>query len=479
MSKPYLFLILCVCFPSACSLAPEYHPPPVEAPPKYKEVGDWLLAKPHLAELGKGPWWEMYQDPELNALEAQIIPANQSLKAALARYDDARAAVQVARADYFPTVVAGFNPGVIRASSTVANPYTHPTYTDISLGFNFVYIIDIWGRVRNSVAAAGSLACASASDLAALNLSLQTQLASDYFSLRGDDAAQKILDETVVSYQKALVLVRNLYQGGAAAYADVAQAENQLQTAKTLAADLRLNRAQLEHAIALLIGRPPSEVSIPVELPKAKIVTVNPGLPSMLLERRPDIAEGEQKVQAANAEIGVARAAYFPNLTLTGGLGVESQTFAKLFKAASLIWAIGPPGSATIISSGTTPLVTQTLIDGGRISGLTGEAWAQYFQTVANYRQTVLNAFKEVEDSLVAVRQLDEERMTAHAARVAADQSLGQANHQFFGGLTTYLNVVIVLNIDLQSKLNEVNVNTRRQLASVQLIEALGGSFWQ
>ena len=240
-----------------------------------------------------------------------------------------------------------------------------------------MYEIDVWGRVRNSVAAAGSLASASAADLAAVNLSLHAELASDYFALRGDDASQRILDATVINYQKALYFVRQRYQGEIASIGDVEEAQSQLESAKTLAADMRLNRAQLEHAIAVLIGRVPADFTLkPITAP-IKIVTVFPELPSTLLERRPDIAEAEQQVEAANANIGVARAAFFPSFTLTGGIGLESQTIGNLFRAASLIWAIGPLATATIVNNGSTPLIKQTLFDGGRISGVSDEAWAK------------------------------------------------------------------------------------------------------
>lgn len=271
--------------------------------------------------------------------------------------------------------------------------------------------------------------------------------------------------------------MRQRYQGEIASIGDVEEAQNQLEAAKTLAADMRLNRAQLEHAIAVLIGEVPANFTLkPINAP-IKIVTVFPELPSTLLERRPDIAEAEQQVEAANANIGVARAAFFPSFTLTGGIGLESQTIGNLFRAASLIWAIGPLATATIVNNGSTPLIKQTLFDGGRISGVSDEAWAKYLETVANYRQTVLSAYQEVEDNLVAIHQLDHERQSQNAAAKAANLALAQAYYRYKGGLTTYLDLVVLQNITLQTELAEVNVNARRQIASVQLIKALGGGF--
>jgi NodT family efflux transporter outer membrane factor (OMF) lipoprotein len=471
------FIIVSMLVLSSCNLAPPYQRPPSPGAPVYKEAGPWLPARPTQAELDCGPWWEMYADPDLNALEVQVEVSNQNLQAALARYETALAAVQVARADYFPTIIGAANPGAVQTSANTANPQTNRRYTDYSFGANLMYQLDVWGRVRNAVVSAGSLARASAADLSAMRLSLHAQLAQDYFSLRGDDAQQQILDKTVRNDEQLLYLVRQRYQGDTASLVDVAQAENQLETARTLAADMRLHRAQLEHAIAILMGRVPADFSLPVALPHAAIVTMTPLFPATLLERRPDISAAEQRVQSANAEIGVTRAAFFPAVTLSGGIGLESQHLSHLFKANSLIWALGPLGTATIINTGSTPLLTQILFDGGKILGLAEEAQSRYREAVANYRQTVLTAFQEVEDSLVALHRLDQERQTQAAANRAARLSVSQAVDRYEGGITTYLEVVVTQNTALQTDLATVNVNTRRQLASVQLIQALGGGW--
>ena len=307
---------------------------------------------------------------------------------------------------------------------------------------------------------------------------MHAELANNYFMLRADDAAQRTLDEIVIVYEKALYLTRQRYQGGASPVIDVDQAETQLQTAKTMAADVRLKRSQLEHAIAVLIGEPPSTFTIRPHLPSAKLVTIAPDLPSTLLERRPDIAAAQLRVQAANANIGVARAAYFPAFNLSGGIGFESASLANLIKAPSLIWSLGSSALVSIFNSGGMPLVMQTIFDGGRISGLTKEAWATYMETVANYRQTVLTAYQEVEDNLVALKELDRENQTQTAATKAANRAVEQEMYRYKGGLITYLDVVVSQNIALQAQLSAIDIRSRRQVASVELIKALGGG-WQ
>lgn len=463
---------------AGCNLAPEYHRPTLPpTPQKFKEAGHWLHAKPKSADLERGPWWKMYGDPELNALEAQVILANQDLKAALARYDVARAGVTIARAGFFPNVIGIVNTSRIQSSGNVANKLPIPLYSDKGVSVDFNYEVDVWGKIRNMVAAAKNTAYASAADLAFVNLSLHVELAMDYFSLRAADASQKILDDTVIAYQKALFLTKQRYTGGAAPEQDYDQAVSQLETAKTQAADNHLKRAQLEHAIAVLIGRAPANFSATSQLPKTKIVTIPPLLPSQLLERRPDVAEAEFNVQVANANIGIARAAFFPDFNISGSFGVESALLANLFRGPSIIWSLGPSAASTITSSGTNPLATQTIFDGGRLIGLSQQACANYFETVANYRQTVLNAYKDVEDNLIAIKQLDKERITQAKATSSEEKALAQALYRYQGGLTTYLDVVVIQNLALQSQLNLVNVNVRRQIASVLLIKALGGGW--
>jgi len=449
---------------AACSLAPEYQRPEIAVPENYKEAGNWLPARPETAEANRGPWWQEYKDADLNALEDKVSTANQDLKAALARYEQARAAAAVARAGYFPTITADANAGRQRLSHNAVNVSATPLYNDFLMAADLSYEIDIWGRVRNMVAAGENRAAASKADLAAMDLSLHAELAMDYFALRGQDATQIIADETVADYQKALELTKARHKGGAAAEADVDQAETQLENAKTLAADTWLKRAQLEHAIAVLVGEAPSNFSLPPKKADIALAPIIPGIPSKLLEQRPDIAAAELRVQAANADIGVARAAYFPDFSLDAAVGLESAMASKLLQAPSLFWSIGP--SATL-----------TLLDGGKIAALSAEAHAAYDESVANYRQTVLTAFQQVEDSLVALRQLTEENNTQSAAAAAAERALAQARNRYSGGIATYIDVVVAENTALQAELGKVDISTRRLTASVLLVKAIGGGW--
>jgi NodT family efflux transporter outer membrane factor (OMF) lipoprotein len=473
---------------TACSLAPPYHRPDMSIPIKYKEykeykeykkAGKWLPAKPGYADTRRGPWWEVFGDPKLNALEEKVSVANQDLKAALARYQEACAAAAAARSAYYPTVRGVVNADRQQTSGNIANKNPISLFSDILVGAALTYEVDVWGRVRNLVAASENRARASAADLAALDLSLHAELANDYFALRGDDASQRVLDALVVAYRKALFLVRKRHQGGIASELDVDEAETQYENTKTLAADTRLKRAQLEHAIAVLNGEPPADFTLKPVVPtririKPHFISIGPDLPSILLERRPDIAASERRVEAANAEIGVARAAYFPDFNLLAAGGVESATFPKLFSMPSLFWALGSAGASALLA----PAASIVLLDGGNIRALLNEANASYYETVALYRQTVLTAFQEVEDNLVASHQLKQEYHSQTAATKAAERALIQAQQRYFGGIITYLDVIILQNTALQSELALIDIHTRRQIASVQLIRALGGG-WQ
>jgi NodT family efflux transporter outer membrane factor (OMF) lipoprotein len=466
---PVLVCVLAACICSlaltACSLAPKYHTPEMDIPAAYKEAGKWLPANPTYFSARRQSWWRIYKDPTLNDLEEKATLDNQNLHAAYARYQEARAQAAVARAGLFPQLTGIANPQRIGYSGNIANPLKTQVYNDTLIGADLSYEIDAWGRIRNQVAAAVSLEQASAADLAAVNLSVHAELATDYFGLRGDEQAQRILDETVKVYKKALYLTRMLHEGGAAPEADVDQAETQLKSTETLAYDIRLKRAQLEHAIAILVGQAPATFKIApahYEIPR---VTVVPDLPSTLLQSRPDIAAATRRVQAANANIGVARAAFFPDFSLVGTIGFESQILSNLLQMPSLFWAIGP-------------YATQIIFDGGRINAFLALAKADYFETVANYRETVLVAFREVEDNLVAIRRLDQEMITEAAAVKAANRAVVQADYRYRGGIITYLDVVVTQNTALQTELSDVDIRTRRQQASVQLIKAIGGG-WQ
>lgn len=471
--KNLIFLAVLSNVLMACSFAPKYQRPPMPIPVQYKETDQWKRAKGLSATAKDTRWWRMFGDPVLSELEEKLTCTNQNLKIAFARYQEARAAAQVARSAYYPSLIGFGNANRQQTSRHVANPNRVRLYNDFLIGGDVAYEVDLWGRVRNSVAASESSAQASAGDLAGVALSMHAQLAYDYFSLRGDEAAQRVLDATVAAYEKALYLIRKRHSGGAVPISDVDEAITQLENAKTLATDMRLQRAQLEHAIAVLVGEIPANFTMPRAKSGMKLVSVAPELPSTLLERRPDIIAAEQRVQAANFEIGVACAAFYPQINFSSVAGFDSKTLANLISQPSLFWSLGPINALSALQ----PLANIVIFDGGRLRGFLNEAKASYHETVAYYRQTVLTAFQEVEDNLVAIRRLDQENRSQSAATAAAKRALIQARKRYLGGITNYLDVIVNENIALQSELAFVDIRTRRQLASVQLIKALGGGW--
>ncbi|HWY73086.1 MAG TPA: efflux transporter outer membrane subunit [Burkholderiaceae bacterium] len=459
---------LCSAF-AGCSLAPVYHAPETApAAAAYNEAPDWKTAAPADAA-ARGPWWTVFHDDQLDGLQAQIADANQDLKAAVARLEQARALTREARSAYFPTVSAGAN--VTRTRTSPNSPRflggrRNPS-NDFVLDADVSYEVDLWGRVRNTVAAVRASEQASAGDLAVLDLTLRSELAIDYFTLRSLDMQGDLLDRTVVDYADALKLTRNLYEGGAGVIADVRQAEAQLETARTQAEDTRLQRAQAEHAIAVLVGRPPTGFHIDAHPLPPDIVPppIDPGLPSVLLERRPDVAAAERRVASANAGIGVARAAYFPVFSLSALAGVESLSGSNWIEAPSRMWAVGPS-------------LLQTVFDGGLRSAQTDAARAAYDQQVAQYRSTVLIAYQEVEDALASLRYLARESTSEQAAVVATQGALQQAEYRYKGGAATYLEVVSTENAALAARLSAASIQLRRMNAAVLLVKALGGG-WQ
>ncbi|HTV96647.1 MAG TPA: efflux transporter outer membrane subunit [Steroidobacteraceae bacterium] len=462
-------LAACVAALGACSFAPPYRVPDTGKPPaQYKELGDWKIAQPRDAQ-PRGRWWTVYNDPELDALEDKV-PSNLSLQAAFARLQQARAQYRIARADLFPSVTA--DPHATRERFSTNAPQELPGYPklfdDFLLGADFTYEVDLWGRVRNEVTSARASRQASAADYASVELSLRAQLAEDYFNLRSDDAQSQLLDKTVGDYEKSLQLETDLFDGGAAALADVAQAQAQLDNARTQAADIKLQRAQAEHALAVLLGENPSLFSLPVNALPLDVVPppIDPGFPSTLLERRPDVAEAERRVAAANAQIGVARAAYFPQLTLAADGGVESTRTANLFSAPSRYWSVGPQLSLPIF-------------EGGRLVGETARVKALYEEQVADYRNTVLGAYQDVEDNLIALRQLQQESETDAAAVLATGVALQQAIDRYRAGIVTYLEVSTAETAALQAQVQATTIQARRMSASVLLIKALGGGWRQ
>ena len=454
---------------SACSFAPRYSRPGTPAPPAvYQEADGWKTAQP-ADETRRGAWWEIYHDESLNALENQVTVSNQNLKAAFARLEQARAQTGIERSYLFPAVTAAARANRTRQSvnSPIYNDTKPLIENDFAVNVDVSYEFDVWGRIRNLIAAARASEQASAADLATLDLGTHAELASDYFTLRSQDTQQELLDQTARDYAAALDLTQHLFDGGAAALADLDQARAQLQTALTQAADNRLRRAQTEHAIAVLSGEMPSNFHLPSQPLKLDTAppALDPGLPSALLERRPDVAAAERRVAAANAQIGVARAAYFPVFSLAALAGFESLQTSNLLAAPSRTWSVGPQGLLTVF-------------DAGLHRAQSAQAHAAYDEQVADYRNTVLAAYQGVEDNIVALRELEQESRTQAAAVAAATGALQQAQYRYSGGIATYLEIVVAENAALTARLSAADIQLRRMVASVQLVRALGGG-WQ
>ena len=437
------------------------------APPVYHESGDWQTAQPADAQ-PRGMWWSLYQDPALDTLEGKIVVANQDLKAALARLEQARAQTRIARAGEFPTITAG--PAVTRSRTSRNAPDYNPNlpivHNDWLAEGDLSYEIDLWGRIRNGVRGAHAGEQASAADAATLELALHAELASDYFQLRSLDAQQALLAHTVEAYTRALELTQHLYDGGAAPMSDLQQAQAQLEGAKTQAADIRLRRAQMQHGIAVLVGESPSTFALAAQPLAADAAPppIDPGLPSTLLQRRPDVAAAERRVAQANYGIGVARAAYFPVFSLAAAAGFESLQSSSWFSAPSRLWSIGPSAALTVF-------------DAGLHRAQTAQAKAVYDEQVADYRGVALGAFQDVEDNLVALHELQNESQSEAAAVTATQGALEQANYRYQGGLVTYLEVVTAETAALQAQLSAADIQQRRLGASIALIKALGGGW--
>jgi NodT family efflux transporter outer membrane factor (OMF) lipoprotein len=448
---------------AACAGHSRYTPPAAPAPPAYKESASWKTAQPADTVL-RGKWWEVFGDANLNALEEQIAVSNQTLKAVAAQYEQARALVRGARSALYPQVAAEPAISVGQQSGNRAVSSFHARYGDFLLPVTASYEPDVWGRVRGSIEASRTSAQASAADIESVALSLHAELATDYFTLRGLDRERQLLDSAVAAYQRALELTDNRYRGGIASQADVAQAETQLETTRAQAVDLDASRALVEHAVAALVGRPASLFSIPT----APLATTPPavpiGLPTELLERRPDIAAAERRVASATAQAGVASKAYYPLLTLSGGVGFESSSFGNWLAGASTLWSVGPAAVVTIF-------------DAGRRRAAADQARAVVEQSSASYQETVLTAFREVEDELAVLRVLEEEARVQDAAVAASERSLTLATNRYRGGVATYLEVIAAQSAALNNQRAAVGILTRRMVSSVRLIRALGGGW--
>jgi NodT family efflux transporter outer membrane factor (OMF) lipoprotein len=440
--------------------------PTVEVPAAYKENVGWQLAQPQDAAL-RGDWWEIFNEPRLNAFESQVEVSNQNVALAEAQFRQARALVQQARAAYFPTVTAGVGVTNSSLSTTIARSagsrFSSMLY---SLPVDVSWEIDVWGRIRRLVESSQASAQASAADLETARLSAQIELAQDYFQLRALDTEKRLLDQSAADFQKSLDLTTNRYASGIASRADVLQAQTQLKTTQAQAIDVGVQRAQLEHAIALLIGKPASIVTI-AQAPLSMTLVPPPipvGVPSEVLEQRPDIASSERLVAAANAQIGAAEAAYYPTVSLGAMGGLQSGSLSQWLSAPSRFWAVGPA-------------ISETVFDGGLRAGLTDQARALYDGNVASYRQTVLSAFQEVEDNLAALRILESEAQVQDEAVQAAQQTVVVVTNQYKAGVSSYLDVIVAQTAALNNERTAINILGNRLNASVLLIKALGGGW--
>ncbi|HEX4166523.1 MAG TPA: efflux transporter outer membrane subunit [Bryobacteraceae bacterium] len=471
-SAPFALLLplACMFLLAGCMVGPKYKQPAASVPPIYKELQEsdqWKIAHPN-AEALRSKWWEIFGDPQLNNLEDQVTVFNQNMKTAEARFRQARATVRYNRAAEFPTI--SVSPGV-RDLRLSPNQAYFPSAgigissaTDFLLPFDLSYEVDLWGRIRRTVGSAREEAQASAGDLATMTLSLQAELAYDYFELRSADVQKKLLDNTVKAYADMLQLTTDLFSGGAAPESDVVQARTQLDTTRVQDTDIEVLRAQYEHAIAILIGKPPAEFAIAPQSRPFEPPTIPVGLPSQLLERRPDIAATERRVAEANEGIGIARAAYFPSLVIGGDVGLESQHISNLFSLPSRFWAAGPNAS-------------ETIFDGGRRRAGTQQARANYDATVATYRETMLEAFQQVEDNLAALRILAQEVNQEKQAVEEAQHDIKLFSDLYEGGADPYLQVVTAETVELLNERNEIDIQRRQMDTSVLLIKALGGGW--
>lgn len=460
-------LVLAICA-VGCSVGPNYHRPSAPITPEFKELAGWQPAQPldHLGQQVRGRWWEIYGDPELNRLEAQVETANQSLKIATSRYTQARAMVQYQRANYFPFLSAGVNATRLHNSEHRATYFQgiKNQYNDFSLPLTVAWEPDLWGRVRRTVRAANENAQARAADLANVQLSLQAELAVDYFQMRGLDVQKEILDQNVTAYEKSLELNQQLFRAGLSSRLDVEQARTQLESTRAQAQDVGVARAQDEHAIAVLTGQPPATLTIPSRVVVYIPPTIPAGLPSQLLERRPDVATAERQMAAANEQIGIARSAYYPSFSLSSVGGFDSGRPGNWFTGPSTFWSVGLSAA-------------DTLIDWGQRRALNAEAQASYNGTVANYRQTVLTAYQEVEDNLAALRILQQEAQTENRSVASAQRQQQIAMSLYRQGLDPYINVIQAQTVVLSSQITAANILTRRMTASVLLVKALGGGW--
>ncbi|HLK63499.1 MAG TPA: efflux transporter outer membrane subunit [Bryobacteraceae bacterium] len=464
LSRTALAILAIAC--AGCLRLPKYQPPGTAVPVAFKEPppAGWKESQPNDGVL-KGNWWEIFGDPALNALEEQVSISNQNVLQAEAQLREAKAAVRVARSALFPLVSTSPSATASQASSrlsTRAGPSSAQGIYDLPI--NASYTVDLWGSIHRSVAASANTAQSVAAMVENAKLLYQSELAQDYFQLHGLDADRGLLEQTVKSYQEFLTLTRNRYAGGVASDSDVAQAETQLYTTQAQLTDIETQRQQLEHAVAVLTGKPPATLTIPAAPIQGGPPQIPVVVPSALLERRPDIAEAERQAASANEQIGVAAAAFYPTLSLTAAAGVQSSSFLNWITWPSRFWTIGPQ-------------LAQILFDAGKRTAQLDQAVASYDVVAATYRQTVLTAFQQVEDNLTALRVLEHEAQDLDQAVKSAERSLTVSTAQYKAGTTSYLQVITVQSIALADERAALDLKTRRMVASVLLIEALGGGW--
>jgi NodT family efflux transporter outer membrane factor (OMF) lipoprotein len=469
-----LLLVLLIVALEGCTVGPKYVKPSVPTAPAYKEdtpasfkeSEQWQPAHPG-DQTSRGNWWEIFSDPELSKLEEQVADSNQDLKVAEARFREARAAIRFNRAAQFPTIATAPTASYVKSSDfsqSFPSKIQEASTGSFVLPFDLSYELDLWGRVRRSVAAAREEAQATAADYETAKLSLEAELALDYFELRSADAQKQLLDDTVKAYTDNLQLTLSRFKGGVAPKADVAQAQTQLDTTRVQDTDVTVQRAQFEHAIAILIGKPPANFTLAAVPLNNQPPSIPIGLPSELLQRRPDIAAAERRVAEANQQIGIARAAYFPTVTLGGTAGFAGTQGSNWFTWPSGFWAVGPA-------------LAETLFDAGRRRATSESARANYDATVATYRQTSLTAFQEVEDNVAALRILENEGQQQKQAIASSEESLQLFTNRYKGGVDTYLQVITAQTIELANERNAIDIQRRRLDASVLLIKALGGGW--
>ena len=469
-----LLLALLLFALESCTVGPKYVKPSTPTPAVFKEpppapspgAEQWQPANP-ADQASRGKWWEIFGDQKLNQLEEQVAASNQDLKVYEARFREARAAIRFNRASQFPTISTA--PTIAYTKSTDYSPSFPSKINETSTGeyvlpFDLSYELDLWGRVRRTVAAAREEAQATSGDYEGAKLSIEAELAMDYFELRSADAQKQLLDDTVKAYSDDVQLTTHRFKGGAAPRSDVAQAQTQLDTTRVQDTDVTVQRAQFEHAIAILIGKPPADFSLAETPLDTHPPTIPPGLPSELLQRRPDIAAAERRMAEANQQIGIAKAAYFPTVSLEGTAGFAGTQGANWFTWPAGFWALGP-------------VLAQTLFDAGRRRATSESARANYDATVATYRQASLTAFQEVEDNLAALRILQNEAQQQDQAVASAKDSLHLFTNRYKGGVDTYLQVITAQTIELANERNAIDILRRRMDASVLLVKALGGGW--